>query len=114
VLPGFGEAILRCETGRYGEQSIALRPENPDAYMDYEVVRGEGQVSDRVDRYTNLSYDPVTGLLGPVDLPTNGMMRIWWSVAGVKQTWVLSSYLVTNNEERPWLNLCEVAATQMP
>lgn len=114
VLPGFGEAMLRCETGRYGEQSIALRPESPDAYMDYELVRGEGMVSDRVDKYRNLSYDPVTGLLGPVDLPTNGMMRIWWSVNGVKQTWVLSSYMVTNNETRPWLNLCEVAATRMP
>ncbi|GAB3201064.1 hypothetical protein GCM10027062_22170 [Nocardioides hungaricus] len=112
VLPGFGEAILKCETGRYGEQSIALRPESPDAYMDYELVRGEGQVSDRVDKYT-LPYDPVTGLLGPVDLPTNGMMRIWWSVNGVKRAWALSSYLVTNNEAKPWLNLCEVAATRM-
>ena len=82
--------------------------------LPYELVRGEGQVSDRVDKYTNLPYDPVTGLLGPVDLPTNGMMRIWWSVNGVKKTWVLSSYMVTNNEQKPWLNLCEVAATQMP
>ena len=43
----------------------------------------------------------VTGLLGPVDLPTNGMMRIWWSVNGVKKLWVLSSYMVTNNESKP-------------
>lgn len=114
VLPGFGEAVLTCETGRYGEQSIALRPESPDAYMDYEVVRGEGQVSDRVDKYTNLPYDPVTGLLGPVDLPTNGMMRIWWSVDGAKSVWALSSYMVTNNEKKPELNLCEVAAARMP
>ena len=114
VLPGFGEATLRCETGRYGEQSISLRPENLDgARMDYEVVRGEGPVADRVDRYS-LGADPVTGLLGPVDLPTNGMMRIWWTVSGVKKAWALSSYMVTNNEQRPWLNLCEVAAAPMP
>ena len=114
ALPGVGEATLRCETGRYGEQSIALRPENPDgARMDYEIVRGEGPVADRVDRYS-LGPDPVTGLLGPVDLPTNGMMRIWWTVNGVKKAWALSSYMVTNNEQRPWLNLCEVAAAPMP
>ena len=113
LLPGVGEATLRCETGRYGEQSIALRPERPDgARMDYEVVRGEGLASDRIERYS-LGADPVTGLLGPVDLPSNGMMRIWWTVDGVKQAWVLSSYMVTNNEPRPWLNLCEVAAARI-
>lgn len=112
VLPGVGEVGLRCETGRYGEQSVSLRPESADATMDYELVRGEGLVSDRVERY-HLDVDPVTGLLGPVDLPTNGMMRIWWTVDGVKRTWVLSSYMVTNNDERPWLNLCEVAAARL-
>jgi hypothetical protein len=113
VLPGVGEVSLRCETGRYGEQSVSLRPENPDgARMDWEVVRGEGLASERIDRYS-LGVDPVTGLLGPADLPTNGMMRIWWTVNGVKHAWVLSSYMVTNNESRPWLNVCEVAAARL-
>ena len=112
-LPGFGEVQLRCETGRYGDQTVALETDDPDSYMDYEYVRGEGRVADHVDHYADLRRDPVTGLLGPVDLPTNGMMRIWWSVNGVKRLWVLSSYLVVNNDAKPALNLCEVAATRL-
>jgi hypothetical protein len=114
VLPGFGEAQLRCETGQYGEQTVALKTDDPASYMDYERIRGEGQVGDHVDHFSDLTWDPVTGLLGPVDLPTNGMMRIWWSVNGVKRLWVLSSYMVTNNAAKPWLNVCEVAAAPMP
>jgi hypothetical protein len=113
ALPGFGEAQLRCETGRYGEQTVALRTDDPASYMDYELIRGEGEVTDRVDHYSDLAWDPVTGLLGPVDLPTNGMMRIWWSVNGVKKLWVLSSYMVVNNDAKPWLNVCEVAAARL-
>jgi hypothetical protein len=113
-LPGFGEVQLRCETGRQGEQTVALRTDDPESYMDYEYVRGEGQVGDHVDHYSDLGWDPVTGLLGPVDLPTNGMMRIWWSVGGVKKLWVLSSYMVVNNTAKPFLNLCEVAAARLP
>jgi hypothetical protein len=116
TIPGFGQAELRCETGRTGEQTVALRPEDPDSFMDYEYVQGEGRVDDpdHVTHYSDLDYDPETGLLGPVDLPRNGMMRIWWSVDGVKRTWVLSSYTVTNNAAKPYLNLCEVAATPLP
>jgi hypothetical protein len=114
TIPGLGRAELRCETGRNGEQSVALRPDDPDAFMDYEYVDGEGDVNDHVERYNDLPYDPDTGLLGPVDLHRNGMMRIWWSVGGVKKAWVLSSYLVVNNDQKPWLNVCEVAAAPLP
>jgi hypothetical protein len=113
-LPGFGTAEVRCETGADGAQTVSLRPDNTDAWMDYEVIRGEGLVSDRVDQYNPVPTDPVTGLLGPVELPTNGMMRIWWTVGGVTQGWVLSSYMVTNNVRHPELNVCEVAATPLP
>ncbi|HYF71859.1 MAG TPA: hypothetical protein VD864_03505 [Nocardioides sp.] len=116
TIPGFGQAELVCETGRTGEQSLALRPDDPDSFMDYEYIQGEGRTNDpdHITHYNALDYDPATGLLGPVDLPRNGMMRIWWSVGGVKKTWVLSSYLVTNNTARPHLNVCEVAATPLP
>ncbi len=67
-----------------------------------------------VDHVDDLDYDPVTGLLGPVDLPRNGMMRLWVSVAGVKRAYVLSSYFVVNNDQNPALNTCEVAATPLP
>lgn len=113
-IPGFGEAQLRCEPGRTGAQTIALRPDDPSSFMDYEYVDGEGAVVDHVEHYDDLEYDPETGLLGPVDLHRNGMMRIWWSVGGVKRSWVLSSYLVTNNDQKPWLNVCEIAAAPLP
>ena len=42
------------------------------------------------------------------------MMRIWWSVNGVKQAWAVSSHAVLNNKRRPELNLCEIAAAPLP
>jgi hypothetical protein len=114
VLPGFGEAQLRCEAGRDGARTVALRPDGPDAFMDYELVRGEGRVDDSIEHYDDLQVDPVTGLLGPVELPTNGMMRIWWSVNGVKRAWALSSYIKPNSTARPDLNVCEIAAAPLP
>ena len=115
-IPGFGEAQLRCETGRNGEQTVALHTDDPDAYMDYEYIQSEGLVTDpdHLAHYDDLGWDPETGLLGPVDLPRNGMMRIWWSVNGVKKAWVLSSYMVTNNASKPYLNTCEIAAAPLP
>src|SRR3546814_13336804 len=38
TIPGFGQAELRCETGRTGDQSVALRPDDPDSFMDYEYI----------------------------------------------------------------------------
>ena len=102
VLPGFGEARLRCETGKNGEQSVALRPTcagrpgRPTWTTSTSPARGRSRTTSTTT--TNSAYDPVTGLLGPVDLPSNGMMRIWWSVNGVKKAWVLSSYSITNND----------------
>jgi hypothetical protein len=42
------------------------------------------------------------------------MMRLWVSVNGVKRAFVLSSYYIVNNAAKPWLNVCEVAATPLP
>lgn len=113
-IPGFGTAQLRCETGRNGTRSVALATDDPNAFMDYEYITEEGAVSDHVVHYKNLRQDPFTGLVGPVPLPTNGMMRIWWSVNGVKKSWVLSSYVKGNSTSKPELNYCEVAAAPMP
>lgn len=114
TLPGFGQAELTCETGRNGERSVALVTDDPESYMDYEYVTQEGRVEDHVEHYDDLQWDPVTGRVGPVSLPGNGMMRIWWSVDGVKRAWVLSSYVKSNSAAKPELNVCEIAATQLP
>ncbi len=80
-MPGFGEAQLRCEAGRTGDQTHRPGARRPEPFMDYEYVQRRGRGHEHhVDHYADLQYDPVTGLLGPVDLPSNGMMRIWWSV----------------------------------
>lgn len=115
-VAGFGEAQVRCETGHNGEQTVALRTDDPAAYMDYEYVQSEGPVSDprHLVHYDDLTWDADTGLLGPVPLPTNAMMRIWWSVNGVKKAWALSSYVVPNNKKGPELNTCEIAAAPLP
>ncbi|MFC7496533.1 MULTISPECIES: hypothetical protein [unclassified Nocardioides] len=118
TVPGLGEAIVTCEPGSTAyDQTVAFRPTgaHPEsAYLDVEYIQGEGAVDDHVERYSGLGYDPVTGLLGPVDLPRNGMMRLWVSVDGVQRAYVLSSYHVVNNDRDPRLNLCEVAAAPLP
>jgi hypothetical protein len=116
-IPGLGQAIVTCEPGSNADdQSVAFRPlgDDPRSFVDFEYIQGEGDVDLHVDHYDDLGYDPVTGLLGPVDLPRNGMMRLWVSVGGRKQAYVLSSYYVVNNAAKPWLNVCEVAATPLP
>jgi hypothetical protein len=117
-IPGIGDAIVTCEPGSNAyDQTVAFRPTGakPErSFLDYEYIQGEGDVDLHVDHVDDLDYDPVTGLLGPVDLPRNGMMRLWVSVGGVKRAYVLSSYYVVNNDQNPALNTCEVAATPLP
>lgn len=118
AIPGIGDAIVTCEPGSNAyDQTVAFRPTGADAansFLDYELVQGEGDVDDQVEHVDDLDYDPVTGLLGPIDLPRNGMMRLWVSVGGVKQAYVLSSYYVVNNDQNPAVNVCEVAAAPLP
>ncbi len=115
TIPGIGEAIVTCSPdGLAADQTVAFRPAGRGpAYLDVEYVQGEGTVDDRVDSYFGLEKDPATGLLGPVDLPRNGMMRLWVTIDGVKRGYVLSSYYVVNNTAKPWLNVCEVAAAAL-
>ncbi|GAA4700342.1 hypothetical protein [Nocardioides conyzicola] len=118
TIPGLGDAIVTCEPGsNANDQTVAFRPTGAKAatsFLDYEYIQGEGDVDDHVDHVDDLDHDPVTGLLGPVDLPRNGMMRLWVSIGGVKKAYVLSSNYVVNNDAKPGVNACEVAATPLP
>jgi hypothetical protein len=116
TIPGLGQAILTCEPGQRNEQTVAFKPTGnaAKAYLDYWYIQGEGDVDDHVEKWDDLGVDPDTGLLGPVDLPRNGMMRLWVSVNGVKRGYVLSSYFIVNNAPNPELNLCEIAAAPLP
>ena len=117
TVPGIGDVTVTCAPdGMAAEQSLAIRPAGArpaESYLDTEYVQGEGAVEDHVDDYPGLGVDPTTGLLGPVELPRNGMMRLWVTVDGVKRAFVVSSYYVVNNAAKPWLNLCEVAAAPL-
>lgn len=128
VIPGFGTAIVTCQTGRRGEHSVAFRPSvgydpatDPsgarEPFLDATTIIGEGLLDNQVEELTDLDYDPETGLLGPVELPDNGMMRLKFAPtgsAGPALSYVLSSLAKTNDAEHPELNLCEVAATPLP
>ncbi len=114
AIPGFGTAELTCETTRQGTRSVALVTDDPNAFMDYEYITQEGLASEHIEHFNGLRRDPFTGRLGPVPVPSNGMMRIWWSVNGVKKSWVLSSYVKSNSAAKPELNVCEIAAAPLP
>jgi hypothetical protein len=115
-IAGFGKAELTCEPGKNADQTIAFQPDVADSSIEYDLIQGEGSKNnpDVYDHIEGPDYDPVTGLVGPIDLPRNGMMRISWRVGDVTRTWMLSSYMVVNNDKHPELNVCEVAAAPLP
>lgn len=110
TLAGLGDLGLTCETGRDGARTVSLSPTSgdPDASVWVEYVTGEGAVEDHVESF-ELDRDPITGAIGPLELPRNGMMRLYYTVDGATSGFILSSYLLTNNTRRPELNVCEVA-----
>ena len=111
-LPGLGYAQLRCEPGRYGRRTLTLLPDDEAAKAYVETVEGEGRVEDQVET-RNLVTDRATGRLGPLALPTNGMMRIFVEVDKATTPYVLSSYQKLN-DAASWRNTCEIAMAQFP
>ncbi len=110
TLPSLGQLSLRCgadddQTG--GIQSVSLVSDDPSARVYAETVTGEGDVDDHVDTLSR-ERDPETGKVGPIPLPRNGIMRLFFNVGGVERRFILSSYFVTNNPSKR-LNLCELA-----
>lgn len=110
-LPSLGKLRLRCGTnddGAGGIQSISLAPDNQSASIYAETITGEGLREHHIDTMS-LGYDPETGLVGPLPVPRNGMMRVYYTVGDVTRPFIVSSYYVTNNRNAA-LNLCELAA----
>lgn len=109
-LASLGTLHLRCGTdddGGGGIQSLSLVPHSRSSRVYAEIISGEGDVEDHIDQ-TSLGYDPESGRVGPVPLPRNGMMRVFFTVDGTTRPFIVSSYHVTNNNN-PALNLCELA-----
>jgi hypothetical protein len=108
TIEGVGELQLTCETGTDGEASLSLDPVDSNASAYVETISGEGDIDDHVDT-EGIDRDPDTGLVGPIQLPSNGMMRVYYWVGGKKASIIVSSYRITNDDQHPELNLCEVA-----
>ncbi|GEP38695.1 hypothetical protein NPS01_23580 [Nocardioides psychrotolerans] len=109
-LPSIGQLNVRCGTnddGGGGIQSISLVPDVDNASVYAETVTGEGDVDDHVDPFSK-GFDPETGKVGPIPVPRNGMVRLFFSVGGIERRFIASSYYVTNNGNAR-LNLCELA-----
>lgn len=109
-LASIGYLNLRCGTnddGGGGIQSISLVPDDRNASVYAETVTGEGDVEDHVDEFSK-GFDPETGKVGPIPLPRNGIVRLFFSVDGIERRFIASSYYVTNNGNGQ-LNLCELA-----
>lgn len=111
AIPGLGTLGVTCETGRDGDQELSLAPVDTDGWSGayVETVTGEGAVDDHVDT-DDYTLDPTTGLIGPIPLPRNGMLRVFFSVGLVRANLIVSSYIVSNNDQNPGRNLCEIAA----
>lgn len=109
-IGGIGTLSIQCDADPNGTQAITLTPQSGhDVWLWAETIFSEGSVADHVDT-EELPTDPVTGAVGPITLPPNGMLRLFYTAGSVRRDIIVSSYYVVNNADHPELNLCEVAA----
>lgn len=106
-LSPLGTLELRCDAGRRGARWLNLLTDDPHATLFARTITAEGDVRDHVEED---SLDAGGGRVGPLDLPENGMVELHLTAHGRTVSMFLSSYWITNDEESPALNLCEVAA----
>jgi len=106
-----GTLETRCEADG-GDKQITLFTE-PDADVSVytKLIYAEGTLDYHVEEDT--LYNDGTGMVGPIDLPGNGMLELSYSKDGsTKRNYFVSSYFITNDAKNPELNLCEVAASR--
>lgn len=107
-LAPLGTLELRCDPGPRGARWLTLRTDDPQARVFARTITAEGDVRDHVDED---SLDAGGGIVGPLDLPENGMMELHYTAHGRTVDLFLSSYWIVNDEQSPALDLCEVAAS---
>lgn len=113
TITGLGSIQLSCPTGADSEAQLLVRPLRSAAHLRTETTTGEGDLDDHVEGEHH-GYDPTTGLLAPVTLPLNGLVRGTLTVGSRSVDIVVSSYRITNNAAGPHLNLCEIAVAVTP
>ena len=107
---GVGDLELECRVGRDSSHALWVRDPLPDLWAYTETITGEGLVADHVDT-ESVGIDPVEHWLGPIDLPRNGMVRVFMSTGTAgdsidRGALIVSSY-VKDNDHDPRLDLCE-------
>lgn len=113
TIPGLGSLQLTCPTGTDSQAQLIVRPARTASRLQTETITGEGDVDDHIEPEYH-GYDASTGLLTPVDLPLNGIVRGSLAVGSRRVDIIVSSYRVTNNEAQPGLNTCEIAVAITP
>ena len=106
-LAPLGTLEMRCDPGPRGARWLVLHTDDPQARVFAKTIYAEGDVRDHVDED---SLDAGGGVVGPLDLPENGMMELHYTAHGRTVDLFLSSYWIVNDEESPALDLYEVAA----
>ena len=105
-LAPLGTLELRCDAGPRGAKWLTLRTDDPQASVFARTISAEGDVRDHVEED---QLDAGGGMVGPLDLPENGMMELHYTAFGRTVDLFLSSYWIVNDKDSPALDLCEVA-----
>lgn len=111
-VPAVGTVRLRCSTGRLGKRLLSIAPRRSRTQLYVEKVQAEGRVEDHVSTRT-LVRDPETGLIGPVSIPNNGLLRLFVDNGRRTVAFIVSSVQRTN-DPRGKLNACETAMGRFP
>lgn len=105
-LAPLGTLELRCDSGPQGARWLTLRTEDPRASLYAVTIFAEGDVRDHLEED---QLGAGGGMVGPLDLPENGLVELHYTAHGRTVDLFVSSYWIVNDETSPALNLCEVA-----
>jgi hypothetical protein len=111
TVPGIGTLAATCQTGIAGESYLTLTPAaGVSPFASVVTYQGEG-----VDNSVHTDYynDPVSGLLGPIPLPVNGMLVATllpaWQASSAHAAQLIVSSLRKTNDPDPADNYCEIS-----
>lgn len=108
AVPYLGTLRATCPPGRDGAPALVLEADRRDDGPLATVVAYEGEGADAATT-SRYATDPGTGVLGPMPLPVNGLLRATIRDGRRAATVVASSLRKTNDPDGAD-NFCEVAA----
>jgi hypothetical protein len=111
TVPGIGMLAATCQSGIAGESYLTLTPAaGASPFASVIAYQGEGiDNSVQTDYYT----DPISGRLGPIPLPVNGMlvatMLPAWQASSDHAAQLIVSSVRKTNDPNPAENYCEIS-----